>query len=385
MKQLSFVKLLISVLLLISSWSMVEAQTEVRVTFEVQTSVLPDSATVYVTGNLPELGSWQPDGVALQRQTDSLWTTTLTFPTAGPIEYKFTLGTWEREAVDSTGAVPDNYQVTVNRDTTLAHVVPDWGSSPEHVAFEGGITGEVRYHRGFAGDSLLARDIIVWLPPGYETDSTATYPVIYMHDGQNLFDPTTSFTGIDWQADETADSLIQQDKMEPVIIVGIANTANRSKEYLDTPTGEHYRHFVIEQLKPFIDSTYRTRPEREFTATIGSSAGGLVAFLLAWKHPDTFSMAGCLSPAFLIGKIDAVRLVTEHQEPPPDIFLYIDNGGVDLEAQLQPGCEAMLEALTNAGFVMDENLVWYHDPEAAHHESAWAERLWRPFVFMFGQ
>lgn len=181
-----------------------------------------------------------------------------------------------------------------------------------------------------------------------------------------------------------ADSLIRAGEIEPPIVVGIYNTPDRSLEYSDTTQGRAYMAFLTGTLKPLIDRSYRTRPEREHTATMGSSMGGLIAFLLAWEHPETFSAAGCLSPAFIYQDWKSIRRVnlpgTEK-----DIRLYIDNGGIGVEDTLQTGCDAMLKALAAQGFTEGENLQWFFDPQAEHNEPAWARRVWRPLNFMFGK
>jgi enterochelin esterase-like enzyme len=108
----------------------------------------------------------------------------------------------------------------------------------------------------------------------------------------------------------------------------------------------------------------------------------LIAFLLAWKHPEAFSKAACISPAFfekVRGEVESDTL------PDRDIRIYIDNGSVGLEARLQPGCDRMMEILQKKGFVMHKNLEWFHDLNAEHNERAWAGRVWRPLMFMFGK
>jgi predicted alpha/beta superfamily hydrolase len=203
-----------------------------------------------------------------------------------------------------------------------------------------------------------------------------------MHDGQNIIDPSTSFIGYDWHVDDIADSLIKAGRLNEFIVVGIYNTQDRRVEYGNTEQGSAYMSFIVKQLKPFIDSTYRTLPDRENTATMGSSMGGLISFLLVWNYPEVFSKAGCMSPAFFGGIIDSVK---GYEGSDKKISLYLDNGGKGLEQDLLPGCEEMLKALKKTGFVEGKNLIWYYDPNAEHNERAWAERLWRPLIFMFGK
>lgn len=159
---------------------------------------------------------------------------------------------------------------------------------------------------------LKPRDIIVWLPPGYDENINERYPVLYMHDGQNIVDPKTSSFGIDWQIDEVADSLIRENKIEPIIVVGIYNTADRSSEYKNIDSGFVYMDFVINKLKPLIDKTYRTKPDKENTANGGSSLAGLTSLMFVWEHPEVFSKAICMSSAFKIENIDYVSDIEKY-------------------------------------------------------------------------
>ena len=360
---------------------------EYRITFRVTAKVLPEGAKLFIAGSDEKLGNWDAGVVALEKQEDGRWTGTFPFAVGSQLEYKITRGSWETEAVGADGALLGNSVLKVQSNETVRIVVANWRDIlhkdvPRKV--EGQITGTVKYHRQMTGEGIKPRDVIVWLPPSYTKATEQRYPVLYMHDGQNVFDPATSFLGVDWQVDETADRLIREGKMQEIIVVGIYNTTDRGEDYSDTPKGRAYLKFIVERLKPFIDNAYRTMPEREHTAVMGSSMGGLISFLLVWNYPQVFSQAACLSPAFAYGHINAVSMVENHSATNKSIRIYMDNGGVGLDSQLQPGCEAMLRALQADGFKLGENLEWYRDPEAEHNEPAWARRVWRPLVFMYG-
>lgn len=352
---------------------------------QVISPAVPDSATVYIAGSDSALGGWHPARVALARQADGSWMKRIHFPSGTTLQFKFTLGDWSREALAADSTLPGNHTLTLRNDTTVIYQIDAWRDEHFHQRVQGQITGTVRYHLQVAGDGLKPRDVIVWLPPGYETDLQRRYPVLYMHDGQNIFDPQTSAFGRDWRVDEVTDSLIRAGEIEPPIVVGLYNTPDRSLEYSDTTLGRAYMAFLTGILKPLIDRTYRTRPEREHTATMGSSMGGLIAFLLVWEHPETFSAAGCLSPAFIYQDWKSIRQVNQYRGAKKDIRIYIDNGGIGVEDTLQAGCNAMLKALTAQGFREGENLQWFFDPRAEHNEPAWARRVWRPLNFMFGK
>lgn len=352
---------------------------------QVISPTVPDSATVYIAGSDSALGGWHPARIALERREDGRWVKRFHFPAGTELQFKFTLGDWGREALAADSTLPGNHLITLRNDTTVTYRIDAWRDENFQQKMNGQITGTVRYHRQLAGEGLKPRDVIVWLPPDYETAPQRRYPVLYMHDGQNIIDPGTSAFGRDWRVDEVADSLIRAGEIEPPIVVGIYNTPDRSLEYSDTTQGRAYMAFLTGTLKPLIDRSYRTRPEREHTATMGSSMGGLIAFLLAWEHPETFSAAGCLSPAFIYQDWKSIRRVNLYRGPKKDIRLYIDNGGIGVEDTLQTGCDAMLKALAAQGFTEGENLQWFFDPQAEHNEPAWARRVWRPLNFMFGK
>src|SRR5690242_11427194 len=167
------------------------------------------------------------------------------------------------------------------------------------------LSGNIQRHRQFPSRTLgNSRDILVYLPPGYLRFRRQKYPVLYLQDGQNVFDAATSFAGVEWGVDETAQRLIRKRLVEPLIVVAVDNLGdNRIHEYAPTPgvitqTGtrkkrsrglaKKYGRFLVEELKGFVDKTYRTRPEREFTGLAGSSLGGLVTLALGLWFPNIF-------------------------------------------------------------------------------------------------
>lgn len=355
----------------------------VRVTLRVMSSSVPSGSDVYVAGNTRDLGEWQAGAVKLTKISAEVWEKSFTAEAGERLEFKFTLGEWGNEALKSDGSVPPNNVLIVSADTTAEYTIVKWNNGQRHN--EGKITGNVRYHEKLDWPGINARDVIVWLPPDYGLDAGVRYPVLYMHDGQNIIDPATSSFGVDWGADETADRLIRAGKMKSIIIVGIYNTRNRTAEYSYTDNGYAYMKFITDKLKPLIDSTYLTLPDRNNTATMGSSMGGLISLMLAWEHPEVFSMAGCLSPAFKIQQLNYNKFLKKYDGPDKDIKLYIDNGGVGLEAELQPGIEDAISILKEKGFSEGKNLLVYFDKSAEHNERAWASRLWMPMLFMFGK
>lgn len=222
----------------------------------------------------------------------------------------------------------------------------------------------------------------MWLPPGYR-QSDADYPVLYVHDGHNCFDPETSYAGADWQLDEVIVGLADAGRIEAPIVVAPYTDDYRMEEYWVGPTGMAYLEWMCGDLKEMIDSTYRTRRGREDAAVMGSSMGGLGAFRAAWHREDLFSGAACLSPAFATTGV-LIAEVAESSWPRRPLRLYIDNGGDWLDTVLQGAIDAMLEALRACGFAERGTLEWYRDEGAPHHESAWSQRVWRPLELLFG-
>ena len=351
----------------------------VKVEFRLHAPTLPSDTPVFLTGSIAELGSWDPQKVKMSACGNHRWAYCLERPAIQVIEYKYTLGSWEKEGTDATGQPLPNFSLHADKDTAVEDHVAFWNQAKGEIV-NGRITGMVRYHRQLEAEGLQPRDVIVWLPPDYE-QSQDRYPVLYMHDGQNIVDPKTSAFGVDWQIDETCTELISQEAIPPLIVVGIYNTPDRTKEYLPGSTGDDYMRFVIEVVKPLVDRKYRTLPDRDHTFVGGSSAGGLCAFMLAWEHSDVFSRALCMSPAFQMESpekkyhLDYVKRVRESSRPDSPLRIYIDNGGVGMELLLQPGIDAMLAALDEKGLRRDHDYFWVHDPEARHSESAWARRL----------
>lgn len=340
----------------------------------------PPGVDLFLTGDTELLGNWSPAGYALSPAGEGRWEAVLPFEAGQRVAFKITRGSWDTEALDAGGNIPGNHEAVIEGETRMDIEVPAWKDS---LASIGGITGEVRYHRNVEGHGAPARDIIVWLPPGYE-EGDARYPVLYMHDGQNVFDPRTSFTGIDWGVDETADRMIREGTLRPCIVVGMYNTADRRDEYgADETKTRAYMDFVVHTVKPMIDAGYRTNPGRDDTFVMGSSMGGCISWLLAWHHPDVFSGAGCLSPAFMFGNIFAD--LAAYAGEPKNLRIYIDNGGVGMDKdRMQPVIDEILALLPVQGRTAGIDYTWHLFEDAEHNEAAWARRVDLPLAYLLG-
>ena len=241
------------------------------------------------------------------------------------------------------------------------------------------------------------RDLRIYLPPSYTLETERLYPVLYMHDGQNLFDATTAAFGVEWEVDERVDTLSAAGWMEEVLVVGIDNTAARISEY--TPTadathgggdGEAYTRFLVEEVKPWVDQHLRTRCEAEHTAVMGSSLGGLISFYMGQTRPEVFGHAGAVSPSFWWDDQETLKTLPTTRAAGAARF-WIDAGtaeGEDPDADgvtdVVADARAARDGLLAAGWTWTEDLGFLEQPGAAHDERAWASRVEHPLRFMFG-
>ena len=214
------------------------------------------------------------------------------------------------------------------------------------------------------------RNVLIYLPPSYAA-STRRYPVLYMQDGQNLFDNATAFGGHDWRVDETMERLGAEGYQ--AIVVGIYHGGEqRLIEYNPFPgrwggRGEEYVAFVCDTLKPYLDANLRTRPEPAATGMLGSSMGGLISLYAFFRRPDVVGLCGAFSPSLFVGRgaiLDYVRGAASHPGR-----IYLDNG------TREPSARPMFELLNEKGYRVRRNLKYVAERGARHTETAWARRL----------
>jgi pimeloyl-ACP methyl ester carboxylesterase len=368
--------------------------TEVRLTLEIRLAEpLPPTERVYIAGNLPALGNWKPDKVRVRERpgkpgapktAERVFEFSFFAPKGTVVELKLTRGRWKTQAVyagDDEPYPPNNRVIKADKEKRVVIKVTDWF---DRIAVTvDPVMGDLRTISEFPAPGLnYPRDLYVWFPPGYFTGKKR-YPVLYMHDGQNLFDPGLSFCGNDWKVDETATRMIRAKKLREFMVVGISNSPDRMEEYnLGKPLGRAYAAFLLEHVKPFIDETFRTLPGPENTAIMGSSMGGLISFQLGWHFPETFGMAGCLSSSFQFCRTRLFRDVAQDPHPVRPVKFYLDTG--ELEPPIVSVFHRMRDLLLERGYTEDENLLAYFDQGATHSEAAWANRLHVPLTWFFG-
>lgn len=246
-------------------------------------------------------------------------------------------------------------------------------------------------HEGFRSEILEnERQVTVWLPPGYDVDADRRYPVLYLHDGQNLFEPERAFKkGEHWRVGEAASALVEAGRVAPLIIVGIDNAGpRRLHEY--TPTHDRrrggggasdYGRFLLEELKPFIDTEYRTLADPLHTGLGGSSLGALVSLYLGLKRPDVFSRLAILSPSVWWDR-RAILGDVRNARPKPSLRLWVDIGTREGRHHVE-NTRLLKAGLLKGGWVEGDDLHYEEVEGGTHSEGAWADRFGRVLEFLF--
>jgi predicted alpha/beta superfamily hydrolase len=276
------------------------------------------------------------------------------------------------------------------KSSNLATEIPDISAGAQPPA-PSTLPVRVSLHPGFHSRFLRDdRDITVYVPPQYDEQPDRHFPVLYLHDGQNLFDPSTSFVpGRTWRVAETADDTIETGEVEPLIIVGIANTGDhRLAEYTPVPDwkmgggeADKYGRLITEDLMPFINANYRTLHSREHTGIGGSSLGGLVTLYLGLKYQDLFSRMAVLSPSVwwnhksILGYVNQTRL--DHR---PRIWL--DVGKAEGRRTLTDA-DLLERRLKANGWREEVDLHYERVTGGTHDEASWAQRVAPMLRFLF--
>jgi predicted alpha/beta superfamily hydrolase len=247
----------------------------------------------------------------------------------------------------------------------------------------------LRLHSAILPDPF-DRVVSVYLPRAYFSEPCRRFPVFYLHDGQNLFDERTAYIpGHPWHVHTTADRLTENGEIDPVILVGIANTGvRRMAEY--TPTrdfklgggeGQSYARLLAEELKPAIDAIYRTLPGPATTAVGGSSLGGLISLFLGFAHPDTFGRIAVMSPSIWWNNRNILGFV-EDVRPLPELRIWLDIGTAEGAKHLRD-TDQLFRLLKRRGWKEHVDLAYQRVPGGIHSEDAWADRFDDVLRFLF--
>ena len=364
-------------------------------TVEIVAQVPNGAPTVYLTGNITELGPWVPDALAMDG-SGSERRVTISVPEGHKLEYKITLGSWAREAVDRFGRTLPNYTLQATSDQTVSHDIVAFKMDPEVYMADwqnSGVLGTLVYWQDVASEFLSeTRHVEVWLPPGYDENPDRRYRVIYMHDGQNLFDPRLANTGVDWGVDEAMMRGVESGLFEPAIVVAAWSSSRRGPEYSPWHDGPQYARFLIEELMPRVNAEFRTLSGREDTFVMGSSMGGLLSFYLVKEHPEHFSACGCVSSHFPISDAIAasflgndpsdedatpyvIKDITNGDTVPDGARFFFDYGTETLDAEYGPTHIAVSDWLLAQDRVEGKDFQMQEYAGAAHNEAAWRARL----------
>lgn len=282
------------------------------------------------------------------------------------------------------------------------------------------LSGQLVRHTAFASKYVTARNVDVWLPDSY--DGIAPFDVLYMHDGQMLYDSNTTWNKTDWQVDETLTKLMAEKKIRPCIVVGVWNggvtrhpdyfpqkpfesmslierdtvtaqlqRAGRTKEIFQ-PNSDNYLKFLVEELKPFIDNTYKTNTGRAGTFVAGSSMGGLISMYAICEYPEVFGGAACLSthwPGVFTVDNNPVpaaffNYLKKYLPSPANHKIYFDYGNQTLDA-LYPPLQQQADAIMQARGYDSKNWKTVFFKGQDHSERAWASRFDIPMLFLMAK
>jgi predicted alpha/beta superfamily hydrolase len=259
----------------------------------------------------------------------------------------------------------------------------------------------------FPSRHINTRTFDIWFPDSTEEIAEKQYSVLYMHDGQNLFDPKIAMGGITWGVAEAITRLRSLDRLCDVMVVGIwSSGAERWRDFmpqkpLETDTGnqllklftslqggppqsDSYLKFMVDELKPWIDSNIPTYTDQRHTYVMGSSMGGLISLYAIEQYPHIFSGAGCLSTHWIAGGDLLVKYLGQHLPSPSDHRLYFDFGTENLDAQYGPYQNRMDQSLIAAGYELGTNWKTLKFDGADHNEASWNARIDIPLTFLFG-
>ncbi len=298
---------------------------QVNVCIRSMPSQTPEDSHFYLGANLNDWRSDDPR-FRFQREGDQ-YCAAVDGPPDSVMLFKVTRGDWKKVERDANGSDIPNRKIVFGEGSRRIDVdIAQWSDLIQRKSTRTGVIEilEMPFRNA-------QRRVWVYLPPSYAQEPNKRYPVLYMHDGQNLFDAKTSTYGREWKIDETMERLSRQDPSSECIVVGMENgQSERMNEYSPWKTevdfdlsrgqgglGDVYGDFVVAKLKPGIDARYRTIADRDHTFIGGSSMGGLISCYMALKHQDTFSRALIFSPAFWFAKSKLLEFISQTQVTRP--------------------------------------------------------------------
>lgn len=351
----------------------------------------PPGASIHAVGTF---NNWVPGDIStiLTPTGNGQYQIVLT-PAVGEVKFKFTRGSWATVEGNANGNfLPDRVLNYNGQPTTVNLTILSWEDLGTGNNGTAAPNVQILDNAFFMPELNRSRRIWLYLPPDYQT-TNKSYPVLYMQDGQNLFDDNTSFSG-EWEVDESLNELHAQGDYG-CIVVGIDNGGQYrldeyspwvNAEYNEGGQGDEYADFLVNTLKPYIDAHYRTLPGRQTTGIAGSSMGGLISMYAFSEYQDVFSKAGIFSPAFWFGEGEPVQHVTAHPKEGPARVAFLS--GADEEqngSQSNYVVEDMSDvanALVSAGFSTQE-IQFQTRSDGQHAEWFWAREFPAVYQWLF--
>lgn len=347
----------------------------------------PANAILYIAG---DFNTWDPGNASYTMQSDGLGAWQIVIPEGtGTIGFKFTRGSWSTVEGNVNGSYLPNRSLTFTGvPQTLTLAILSWEDISGSGATSTAATNVQILNNAFFIPQLnTSRKIWLYLPPDYQT-STKNYPVLYMEDGQNLFDNATSFSG-EWQVDETLNALFAQGDYG-AIVVGIDNGGGErlneyspwfNTQYNAGGDGEAYMQFVAETLKPYVDSNFRTKPQPQFNALIGSSMGALISVYGACAFPSVFQKVGVFSPAFWFSLGDLNNYILNDVGNINTLRLYFV-AGQNESTTMVPNLNTVRNNLIGKG-VLAANTYTKIDAFGTHSETYWRGEFGAAYQWLF--
>ena len=363
-----------------------------RVDFVVQSkSALGSGQEIYLSGDVPSLGPWKPDGLKLLRSaTGDQWRGHLMIKSGDTLAFKFTCGTWKTVEKGPVGQDVSNRKVHVDSPKKISVTVDSWGD--EHPDRALTVTGDLHRLPLTEDNSSPTRSVHIWLPPGYE-QASHRYPVLYLLDGQNIFDAKRASFGVEWQADESASKLIEQSLLGPFLIVAIDNSPRRTMDYTRNKEDQSLIHldWIVDVVKHYVDTHFRTIATPTATAIGGSSLGGLFALDAFISRSDVFGSAICMSPSLFWDDECLLQQVIDgdFQSGENDRRLWIDFGTHESNEPARSAAHVerfnrLQSALESHSVSKGLRVLSRLEKDGEHNEAAWAKRLPSALQFIFG-
>jgi predicted alpha/beta superfamily hydrolase len=344
----------------------------------------PEGDIIYIAG---DFNGWNPgnQAQALSKNQEGLWWITLPARASGTqIQYKFTRGTWAKVEKGASGEEISNRRYTYKTSAdTVRTAVLNWADRGGDATTAA--KNVIKLSNEFPMPQLgRTRRIWVYLPPDYES-SARHYPVMYMHDGQNVFDAYTSFAG-EWEVDENLNDLAESGREVPIVVAIDNGGTQRIDEYspwrdntYGGGQGNEYIDFIINTLKPHIDSVYRTRPGRDHTGIMGSSMGGLISLYGALKRPDVFGKAGVFSPSYWFSDSLWTFARDVEKQHPMRIYQLAGTGEGSSTVNNVLGMEDSLKQYGFSGEEVKSRIV----QGAGHNEAFWRSEFREAYLWLF--